>query len=238
MNLVRAGQFSFRYRGYLLPIAVVLLLLPSPALMDTAALPAAIGLVLALAGQLWRVFTISIAYVIRGGKDHEVYAEELQTHGLYNHCRNPMYFGNLLILAGVAVASNSWLFVMIGVPLVLLMYRSIIAAEEDMLVSKFGAAFDDYRRRVPRWVPNPLGMTKTLRGVRFDWQRVLREEYATPVDWLAGVAIIVLVNLGFRGTLAAHPIIAGVAIVIICVRLVLWRIGRRLRREAQSLQHA
>jgi hypothetical protein len=47
-----------------------------------------IGLVVTITGQLIRGITIGLAYIIRGGKDRPVYAEDLVTEGMFNHCRN------------------------------------------------------------------------------------------------------------------------------------------------------
>jgi hypothetical protein len=81
-----------------------------------------------------------------------VYAEDLVTSGVA-HCRNPMYVGNLLMLAGVAMGSNSWTCVLVAIPVFTFVYMAIVAAEETFLRDKFGAAFDGYTRDVPRWIP-------------------------------------------------------------------------------------
>jgi protein-S-isoprenylcysteine O-methyltransferase Ste14 len=100
-------------------------------------------------GELVRVATIGLDYIIRGGKDRQVHAERLVVGGFYQHSRNPMYFGNLLLLVGFAIGANSWLLLAIGVPLAVLVHVGIIAAEEDFLRGKFGAEYDDFVRRVP-----------------------------------------------------------------------------------------
>src|SRR5262245_51721900 len=84
-RLVSAGAFAFQYRGYLLSVAVILFILPSPTLFADPALAGLIGFIVAVVGQICRVVTIGLAYIIRGGKDHKVYAEELVTNGLYSH---------------------------------------------------------------------------------------------------------------------------------------------------------
>ena len=70
-----------------------------------------LGLLITVTGQLIRGATIGLAYIIRGGKEGKVYAEELVTTGIFNHCRNPLYVGNILMLFGVGVLSNSLLYV-------------------------------------------------------------------------------------------------------------------------------
>jgi hypothetical protein len=63
--LVRLGDFSFRYRGYLLPVAVILYLLPGPPLFPDPARAGLDGFLIAAFGQLIRILTVGLAYIIR-----------------------------------------------------------------------------------------------------------------------------------------------------------------------------
>src|SRR4051812_29644658 len=105
MNLVRLGQLGFRHRGLLLPVAIVILLIPSPTLTRDPAAIGMLGLVVALIGQAIRIGTIGLAYIIRGGRNHQVHADALVDTGIYAHVRNPMYLGNAFLLAGMALAT-------------------------------------------------------------------------------------------------------------------------------------
>ena len=194
-RLVALGAFSFKYRGYLLPIAVILLFIPSPSIFADPAVAGLLGFLVGVLGQTVRVATVGLDYIIRGGKDHKVYAEKLVTGGLYSHCRNPMYVGNFFLLLGLALASNSWVFALVGIPLSLGMHRAIVAAEENFLRSKFGREFDAYCARVARWVPRLSGLGKTLSGMQFDWRRVVMKEYRAGFDWFSATAVVVLLRL-------------------------------------------
>lgn len=76
---------------------------------------------------------------------------ELVTEGLYRLSRNPVFAGQVLLLAGVALAVPS-------VPTalaVLLFWRSArgqIMTEERLLEESFGDAYRTYCARVPRWI--------------------------------------------------------------------------------------
>jgi protein-S-isoprenylcysteine O-methyltransferase Ste14 len=235
-QLVEIGNFSFKYRGYLLPIAVILLLIPSPDLTSDYAGIATAGFCVALLGQFMRIFTIGFDYIIRGGKDHKVYAERLVQGGAYSLVRNPMYVGNFFLLMGLTLASNSWVFVLIGVPLSLFMHRAIIAAEEHFLRNKFGAEFDAYCANVPRWVPKLSRADSAFKGMRFNWTRVLAKEYFTPFDYLAAVCIVILSNLWARGLTDDHPNLFALMIAAIALRIVLWFFGSRLKKREQQQQ--
>ena len=232
MHLARMGEYSFRYRGILLPLAIVILLIPSPPLVENPAGIGVLGFLIALIGQGIRVGTIGLAYIIRGGKDHRVYAEELVTSGIYAHVRNPMYVGNAFLLAGLAVASNSWVFVLIGVPIALAVHAFIIAAEEDFLRRKFGAQYDAYCARVPRLIPKLPGMAATFRQMRFDWRKVILQEYAKPFDWLVAIAIVAIVNLWLAGLADDYPGLIAFFVLAIVARLALWAMAGRLKAHA------
>jgi protein-S-isoprenylcysteine O-methyltransferase Ste14 len=199
-----AGNFLFRYRNSLFPFACVLLFLPGPDPFPDPLQAAAIGAVVAALGQLIRAATIGLRYVVRGGRDRRVYAEELVTEGIYSHTRNPMYVGNLLIMIGLAIASNSWVTIAVAVPLGCFMYASIVAAEEDYLQQRFGAAFRAYCRDVPRWWPRLEGLGATLTSMQFRWRRVVVKEYGTPFGWISVLVLMALYNLWMSGQWVAR----------------------------------
>lgn len=197
--LVTYGNFLFRSRDAVFPIALVALLVAfrpeypagSPAMdrwLDAG------GFALALVGQLLRVAVVGYAYIIRGGKNRRVYAEGLVTEGFFAHARNPLYVGNLLILAGLLLIWNSrWMYI-IGVPFFTLGYIAIVAAEEHFLRAKFGRAYDEYCARVNRWIPDIRGLRDSVRGREFNWRRVILKEYGSAAYWLAGAVLLLAIE--------------------------------------------
>ena len=76
----------------------------------------------------------------------------LETTGVYSVIRNPSYLGLVLMSLGWALAFNAW----IGVVFTGLMVPPLIArmnAEERMLASEFGEAFQAWKARTWRLVP-------------------------------------------------------------------------------------
>jgi protein-S-isoprenylcysteine O-methyltransferase Ste14 len=72
--------------------------------------------------------------------------------GIYGRTRNPIYVGFLIVVLAAAVALNSlWIALSVAV-LFLLLHFGVVRPEERYLSGKFGSAYDDYRRRVPRWI--------------------------------------------------------------------------------------
>ena len=197
--MVTLGNFFFKYRNFLFIFLYLLLFIPSPELFSPAPfgvsywiIPLVVGLVITISGQLVRGATIGLAYIIRGGKDRRIYAEELVTRGIFNHCRNPLYVGNILMLFGVGVLSNSLLYVVVVMPLFILIYHSIVLAEENFLQQKFGEKFKAYCERVNRWVPSFSGIRRTFGSMEFKGKRWLLKEYNTQYVWLTGITLILL----------------------------------------------
>jgi protein-S-isoprenylcysteine O-methyltransferase Ste14 len=82
----------------------------------------------------------------------ERFSQPLLTEGIYSRIRHPRYVEVLLVMASLALVANTlaayvnWI---IGIPTVL----AIIRLEERELRDRFGAEYDAYCARVPRFVP-------------------------------------------------------------------------------------
>ena len=129
--MVKLGNFLFRNRNGIFPLFYLMLFIPSWEVFTNPVTAMIIGFSVTLVGQLVRVITIGLVYIIRGGKDRRVYAEDLVTTGIFAHCRNPLYVGNILILVGLGIASNSFLFMAVFTPVFLFFWQAIVLAEEN-----------------------------------------------------------------------------------------------------------
>ncbi len=197
--MIQIGNFFFKYRNLLFILLYGLLFLPSPELFtenifhaEYKTWPLIIGLFVTVLGQAIRGATIGLAYIVRGGKDKKVYAEHLVSTGIFSHCRNPLYVGNILMLLGVGILANSLIYVAIIMPLFLFIYQAIVLAEENFLRGKFGADFDAYCAKVNRWIPSLKGIGATFSSMEFNWKRWVLKEYTTQFIWLAGIALLTI----------------------------------------------
>lgn len=78
---------------------------------------------------------------------------EIESRGVYRFVRHPRYAASFLALIGACLLAASqamWLAVGMWVVLTL----CAIAMEEREMRVRFGAAYDDYARRVPRFLPS------------------------------------------------------------------------------------
>lgn len=189
--MVRIGNFFFHYRNILLPLFFLLILVPSPPVFSNPNGAFLIGFSVCIIGQLIRFITIGLVYIIRGGRNRRIYAEGLVSTGIFAHCRNPLYVGNIAVSIGMGIASNSLIFLSFITPMILFIYSAIVAAEENFLRGKFGADYDEYASRVNRWLPELRGIGKTFREHRFSWKRVLLKEYnSTYVGIMLGLLLV------------------------------------------------
>lgn len=228
--MIKLGNFFFRYRNGLFLMAYLLLFCPSPQLFNDYALAAGLGLAIALFGQLLRAVTIGLAYIKRGGKKRQVYAETLVQEGVFAHCRNPLYVGNFLILLGLALIANSVLFMAVGVPFFIVAYMAIIAAEENYLRQKFGDEFDGYCARVPRLFPILSGLKQTLQSMGFNWQRLIVKEYGSAYAWMAGAILLMLKHHWLHQQApTASPFIASLLICLVTISF-LYGLARYLKK--------
>ena len=233
--LVRYGNFLFRARDAVFPVVLLALFVatrphwPGNSQRADDALDL-VGVLVALAGQALRVATVGYAYIIRGGRDRKVYAEELVTRGLFRHGRNPLYVGNLLILAGLLLVWNSPVAYAVGVPFFLLGYVAIVAAEEAFLRGKFGAQYDAYCATVPRWGLRLRGLRASVADMTFNWSRVLVKEYGSAAYWMAGACALQLADSLYYQPWRARPLYPGLLAAGIALVAVLWAYARYLKK--------
>lgn len=203
--LVLAGALLWKSRGQ-----------PGPggAVVDAGC--DALGLVLALAGQTLRFYTLGWVPEGTSGQNLTIQASTLNTRGPYAWVRNPLYLGNLGIVLGLlCIAHDAWVY-LLGLGFFFGEYFFIIRAEENFLREKFGAAFDDFCAKVPRWVPRPPAASEgALRHGQFDWRRALKKEINPISAWVTGA--VVLFGWESWARAALSPPVLGVLATALCV---------------------
>ena len=106
-----------------------------------------IGIVIAISG----VIEFRRANTTVDPRDPNKSARLVNT-GVYTFSRNPMYLGFALILLGwLVMLANIAAMILLPV-FVFYLTQFQIKPEERFLSQKFGTEFDEYRRRVRRWI--------------------------------------------------------------------------------------
>lgn len=86
---------------------------------------------------------------------------KLVTSGPYRYSRNPMYVAMFCVVQGVALSAGSWWVAGYGLLLLAIWQTFIVVYEEPKLKSLFGVEYEEYRRRVQRWVGIPGSKSST-----------------------------------------------------------------------------
>jgi protein-S-isoprenylcysteine O-methyltransferase Ste14 len=149
----------------LLPIVVVVVvpswLLSSWAEVDyrwTGRVPVfagrAFGLLICIAGLLLFIWCVALfARVGRGTLAPWDPTKRLVVVGPYRHIRNPMISAVAALLLGEALHFGSAILAGWSILFIVVNHVYFLVSEEPGLERRFGAAYVDYKRSVPRWLP-------------------------------------------------------------------------------------
>ncbi|OGU31938.1 MAG: hypothetical protein A2X67_10640 [Ignavibacteria bacterium GWA2_55_11] len=167
----------FSWRGYIpIPFLAVMLLFAEPTGMSML-----FGGAAALVGEFIRFWGVAYAGSltrVTGG----VGAPQVVVAGPFAYVRNPLYLGNTLLYAGCGAMSMAlwpWL------PIVALVYFSvqywlIVTLEEEFLADRFGPAYLEFKRNVPRFLPRFVPWQHpSQEGQHPDWKEAARSERRT-----------------------------------------------------------
>jgi protein-S-isoprenylcysteine O-methyltransferase Ste14 len=99
--------------------------------------------------------------------------------GPFSIVRNPLYLGNILLWVGFAVSAQLLWLAPVVVLLLAFEYHAIVRWEEQLLAARIGAAYGDYTRRVPRWLPAMRAPSAAASEARFSWRDTLFSERGT-----------------------------------------------------------
>ncbi|MFG1621465.1 methyltransferase family protein [Kribbella sp. NPDC049227] len=112
------------------------------------------GLVVVAAGA-FVVLRAFVRFVLEGRGTPAPVAptEELVVGGDYRFVRNPMYVGVVTAILGQALLFLDLRVLAYGVLAWAVMAAFVRWYEEPVLLQRYGAQYDPYRRSVPAWVP-------------------------------------------------------------------------------------
>jgi protein-S-isoprenylcysteine O-methyltransferase Ste14 len=79
-------------------------------------------------------------------------ATALATTGIYSRTRNPMYLSLAILYIAVTLALDSWWPLLLLPAVLAIIDRVVILREERYLARAFPHLYDEYRRRVRRWL--------------------------------------------------------------------------------------
>ena len=226
-SLEKSGNVLFKYRGQ---IPVILFLMAIPVLYFTdytyvsegaVMIFTFVAITLSIAGFMVRSYAIGTTPKGTSGRNRdEQVAESLNTTGIYSIVRHPLYLGNYLMWIGIVVFSFNFYFIIIVSLLFWLYYERIMFAEERFLERKFGAAYLDWSKQVPAFIPAFSKFKKSL--YPFSFKSVLRREYSGVAATAIGFTFIdVLRNYFLTGEIVWKLTSVYVTIAAILLALIL-----------------
>lgn len=77
----------------------------------------------------------------------------LVTSALHRYVRNPMYLGVALAIVGQGILYRNLHVVEYAGIMLLTAHTFVVLYEEPTLRRQFGDSYEEYRRKVPRWIP-------------------------------------------------------------------------------------
>jgi hypothetical protein len=144
-----------------------------------------VGLLLALVGQAWRVYSAGVIYKNR----------QLAKTGAYSLVRHPLYLGNVIILGGFTLASANLAVMVVVVAFYLFYYPAAMRYEDAKLERIFG---DEWRE----WSSDPAIFPTGLHwradiDVEWNWRQSLLRNGELPISiYLVVCAVVMLFRAG------------------------------------------
>jgi len=119
--------------------------------------------------------------------------EVLTTTGPYALTRNPLYLGSSFLAVGLAIASGNWRSAACLLVYFSFFYYVVMRREEAELFAQHGAAFEEYARRVPLFLPRlSSGGTAHAEGAAFSFAQYRKNhEYQAVFGLLAILGLLV-----------------------------------------------
>jgi protein-S-isoprenylcysteine O-methyltransferase Ste14 len=179
MSAIAAFFARWRVRlGYPLAIAVLFFARPTPRGILIGALVGLLGLWLR-------------AYA--AGYLHK--QEVLTITGPYAYTRNPLYLGSAILTVGAGIAARSWICAVILLVYFAVVYSLVMRREESELQLHHGAAFEEYARAVPLFIPRLTAakMPQASAGSFTLAQYKKNHEWQAAVGYLFLLAVLLLI---------------------------------------------
>jgi protein-S-isoprenylcysteine O-methyltransferase Ste14 len=209
---LRIGKFLFKYRSFTpLPLILLTFLFFEPA--SPAPAWTLIGLAAAFLGEGIRALSVGYSGSGTSGRESYLKAESLNTTGLYSVVRNPLYWGNGLIFAGLLTVYAQPLALAVFIAFLFLQYHFIVLAEESFLRQGYGPAYEEYCGRVRRWLPRLRGYVAPVRP--FSWRKVFFKENDSCFNLLLAALLILSWKESHFAGKVLHPLLFSAAALLL-----------------------
>jgi protein-S-isoprenylcysteine O-methyltransferase Ste14 len=146
--MIHRSKLWYRMRGALIVPFLLFALLCTYKEVENHFVLLSLGLPFFIIGWFLRIWAQThLHYRLKGGT-------KLTITGPYRFVRNPIYIGNIFILASLTVLSELFWFTPIMVLACFFTYHMTIQYEENHLIEVYKQGYVEYLKRVPRWIPH------------------------------------------------------------------------------------
>ncbi len=115
-------------------------------------------LILRTSGRMLKMF---------GQPEEWGWTTKLVTHGIYSCVRHPHHFGIGLFVTSLGLLLGGlFTFLLLALAIWVSVIIFLIKVEEPEALEKFGEEYEEYRRRVPMILPDPLCLLREAFGPR------------------------------------------------------------------------
>lgn len=201
-EMLKTGNFLFRWRSYL-PLLMIVLILLSMQYFEYPGHSKKLD-------EIWEIFCLIISFLglgIRiitvgytpkgtsGTNTKNQIADVLNTTGMYSVTRNPLYLGNFIIWFGIAMFPRLWWFSLIVMLIFWLYYERIIFAEEEFLREKFAKTYFAWAEKTPVFIPNFKNWENPK--MTFSPRKALKNEYKSFYAIIISYIVVEIISDAF-----------------------------------------
>lgn len=180
-------RWIYRWQNVLPVPLLAVLLLNAPIFPDESLLDAVcdvVGAGMMGGGVLLRLW--AVGHAGRGVTSTALQTVRLATSGPYAYVRHPVHVAHFLIALGFVVLAENWPGIIVMPAALGVLYRIVIPVEEAFLRERFGPAYEEYSRRVPRWLPTRSAASDP--SGHFSWRSLRGESVAALA--VAGLGVL------------------------------------------------
>jgi protein-S-isoprenylcysteine O-methyltransferase Ste14 len=235
-EFTRTGNWLFRWRSYLpvvLLVVVMIAMFTARKDMIQNQWPwSLLCLFISALGEAIRIFVVGYSADNTSGRNtKKQIADVLNTTGAYSLIRHPLYFANFLMWLGLGLFTRMWWINVVFSLCYWLYYERIMYAEESFLRDKFGAAYLEYSKTTPPFLPLFWSRWQTP-SLKFRWKKVLRKELSSFYAMIISFFILAL----YRNYLIFHTIILSRSwVLFFLIGTLLYLVLRFLKKKTNVL---
>lgn len=142
----------------------------------------------------WGIWFLLFGLGIRiWANGYAIKTAQLTTCGPYRFVRHPLYLGTFMIVVGLIILLQQWIWGGLLLVLILSTYPRTIRKEEELLENRFADEYREYKKHVAAFFPRFSGYTGT-EAWPFSFRRLFRSQEYKLSFWIIIVVLFFYVK--------------------------------------------